>query len=360
MSNGISGDRYRFSTIDSTRGRPSTAPVRPEAPERMATDRVQLSQSASLPETLAELKAVIGSLEERVAELENRVDARIRESEANEPSPARGVDAAGAQASQGESEPTLALRVRQVFDANDRAAAALALNTSNQPADRVNAELDIRGQVMGALQGFDASGLNQDEQKVAEGAIARFGEISEALAKGEEPEQFAGEVFALRHTVQNPAQAGAQRAVTTGAQVMDRLVAVRADLYARLDAIAAAGPKAAQSKPGLDPKPLLGQMEVVQALEIALQDANFSKLSEAEDAQMKASLTKLMEELPDPERNTFQLTPERLDEVLTQLSGKASMASTEAESAAKEAQTTLKPQSIILEDAQPEPSGEAK
>lgn len=204
---------------------------------------------------LAEIQAVLSELQDRIAALE----ARVAELQGDDPAapanlgPASAANqpaANGIQLPAGMTLPPLPGAAADTPAGDDYVAtddmAAPALNAVANEAAAIRESVDqlqnrvadqmavanaadaatLGGQQQGldsvahVLKGAKLSNLTPQEEQVVGGALKRVHEIGREIAGGAAPGQYAAELFALKHTLADPAGAGRHPVVTSGAQAI--------------------------------------------------------------------------------------------------------------------------------------------
>lgn len=105
--------------------------------------------------------------------------------------------------------------------------------TEKTDLDRQQAGLQAVSHV---LSDAKLKNLTPQEEAVVGPAVKRVHEIAAAIAGGDDYNQHAAELFALRHTLIDPAGAGNNKAVTLGAQLVGQLNGDKTALAAKLKA----------------------------------------------------------------------------------------------------------------------------
>lgn len=105
--------------------------------------------------------------------------------------------------------------------------------TDKTDLDRQQAGLQAVAHV---LRDAKLKNLTPAEEAVVNPAVKRVHEIAKAIADGDDYNQHAAELFALRHTLIDPAGAGNNKAVTLGAQLVGQLNGDKTTLAAKLKA----------------------------------------------------------------------------------------------------------------------------
>lgn len=105
--------------------------------------------------------------------------------------------------------------------------------TDKTDLDRQQAGLQAVAHV---LRDAKLKNLTPAEEAVVNPAVKRVHEIAKAIAGGDDYNQHAAELFALRHTLIDPAGAGNNKAVTLGAQLVGQLNSDKTTLAAKLKA----------------------------------------------------------------------------------------------------------------------------
>lgn len=172
--------------------------------------------------------------------------------------------------------------LKQSVDA--QLAALEAAAQSGQVDDSLAARYRALGQIQAALEGAKTAGLPEAAQGTVQSAVSRLGELTAAIAQGQDPDAMAPEIFVIKHVLADPTRAGSLGSVTTGAQVLALVEDNRAAVAQAL------------AQPGLQPE----QQEQLQACAMALNDveaaierAKLTALDPDAEARAQESLARL-------------------------------------------------------------------
>ena len=289
-------------------------------------DATAFSSRTAAPTDLAELQAVISELEERIASLEARV-AELQGEDPAAPASLPGVanapannypaandavanaPAADIQLPDGVNLPALETVLpgasAPANDLGDDLADAPASTAATDEAAAANQTIqDLKPTVdAGRRKGLEAvehvlkaaklTNLTPAEEKIVERALKRVHDIGRQIGKGEDPGQFAAELFALKHTLADPAGAGKHPAVTAGAQTIAYIEDEKAKLTKAIKAAEKKLAKTPNTQVAREMEANVAKFKALVGIEKALDGAKLTGLTPAQEQAAGAAVDRL-------------------------------------------------------------------
>jgi nucleoid-associated protein YgaU len=168
--------------------------------------------------------------------------------------------------------------------------------TADDTAERTRLDRQAAGlqAVSSVLKTAKLENLTPEEEKVIKPALKRVHEIGTAIGDGQNPNQFAGELFALKHTLADPSGAGTHKSVTAGAQVVDQINQQKGALETKLLAIKQQEAQGKlPAKVAAQKTELEGRYKALIGIEKALDGAKLTRLNPKGEARANEAIERL-------------------------------------------------------------------
>ncbi|MDB5095847.1 MAG: putative large rane protein, partial [Cyanobacteria bacterium RYN_339] len=131
--------------------------------------------------------------------------------------------------------------------------------------------------VQSVLRQVKPGSYSPAEQATINGAVSRVRQIGQEIAGGADPAEFSAELFALKHTIADPAGVGNHRTATSGAQVIQLAEEAKDKIAEQLDALDQRAPLSARD--AARKEALTAQYGSLVKVEKALDTAKLTQLT---------------------------------------------------------------------------------